>query len=115
MMNKTWDYKGCVGVINLEDNDELVTELDGTKFIYNFGKENRISWNQTLITSINQITNFNKCTLVISENLRELIETMLYYNSLTKMLSDYTVEFTNNTFNIIECEYGRVNISNYGN
>jgi hypothetical protein len=84
-------------------------------------------WNQTLLTKINElsrlvyINSVDSKFLYCSSNIKELLETLLYYNHKTLELGGYTIKYMDSTKNQIfvrehglQGEYHYLNIIGYG-
>lgn len=76
-----WDYRGWIDYNSVTDELEL---------------EYQDSWNQTLVSRINYITNFKPSYLIVPLKFKSIFESLLYYNKETGVLSDkYKIEFVN--------------------
>lgn len=104
----TWDYEGHGRTFT--EPFIIETELDGEQFTYDAEEQNRIDWNQTIMGPINHISvdikrksiHSGALTMVVSENVRPLIESLAYFNKdESKLSGKFNVSFTNEHDNSI--------------
>ena len=65
-------------------------------------------WNQSIVTLINKLTNFEEATVTVPNKFKNIIESLEYYNEETNLIKDTSqVEFVESKKNFIY-----VNINN---